>query len=103
MLYFEPAGIQLVIVIAALQFVVEMLVVRNYGLAAIFITPLTIFLAENSSGMRIDVNALMEARLFDTVIGSLIGVAAGWVLHNNLLVSNLEKQIRSLKLLILRK
>ena len=55
------------------------------------------------SGMRIDVNALMEARLLDTVIGSLIGVAAGWVLHNNLLVSNLEKQIRSLKLLILRK
>lgn len=103
MLYLEPAGIQLVIVIAALQFVVEMLVVRNYGLAAIFITPLTIFLAENSSGMRIDVNALMEARLLDTVIGSLIGVAAGWVLHHNLLVSGLEKQIRSLKVLIMRK
>lgn len=39
----KPSGLELVFLIAGLQFIVEVLVVRNYGLAVIFITPLTIF------------------------------------------------------------
>jgi uncharacterized membrane protein YccC len=97
-LILEPKGIALVFIIAGLQFVVEMIVVRNYGLAVIFITPLTIFLAENSAGMNISVNELMEARILDTVIGSLIGLTAGWILHHQTLVTHLEKRIRGTKL-----
>ncbi|MBU4538633.1 MAG: FUSC family protein [Weeksellaceae bacterium] len=103
MLASEPSGLALVFLIAGLQFVVEMLVVRNYGLAAVFITPLTIFLAENSGGMMMNVNDLMATRLLDTVIGSLIGVFAGWLLHHGTLVSNLEKKIRSTEILIKRR
>lgn len=91
----EPKGLALVFIIAGLQFVVEMIVVRNYGLAVIFITPLTIFLAENSSGNLINVNELMEARVLDTILGSLIGVLAGLFLHNQTLISDLENKIRS--------
>lgn len=94
----EPRGIALVFIIAGLQFIVEMMVVRNYGLAVIFITPLTIFLAENSTSVMINVNELMEARILDTIIGSLIGLAAGWVLHHQILVTNFEQKIRRTKL-----
>lgn len=95
MLSAQPSGLELVFLIGGLQFIVEMLVVRNYGLAVIFITPLTIFLAENSSGLFTNVNELMEAHVLDTVIGSLIGVIAGWLLHHETLVAKLEKQLRS--------
>lgn len=98
-----PSGLALVFLIAGLQFVVEMLVVRNYGLAAIFITPLTILLAENSGGIMINVNDLMEARLLDTVIGSLIGVLAGWFLHHGNWVSTLEKKLRRTEIQLRRK
>ncbi|MGA9212207.1 FUSC family protein [Kaistella sp.] len=97
-LILEPKGLALVFIIAGLQFVIEMIVVRNYGLAVIFITPLTIFLAENSAGTMINLYDLMEARILDTIIGSLIGLAAGWFLHRQTLVSNLEKKIRGAQL-----
>ena len=103
MLSTAPSGVELVFLIAGLQFIVEMLVVRNYGLAVIFITPLTIFLAENASGLHTNVNELMEARILDTVIGSLIGVLAGWFLHDEFLTAKLEKQFRSVEILLHRK
>ncbi|WHF52846.1 FUSC family protein [Chryseobacterium gotjawalense] len=97
-LILEPKGLALVLIIAGLQFVIELIVVRNYGLAVIFITPLTIFLAENSSGAMINVNELMGARILDTVIGSLIGLAAGWFLHHHTLIATIEKKIRGTKM-----
>lgn len=83
------------LVITLLQFVIEMLIVRNYGLAAIFITPLTILLAETAGGLDFDINTMMEARLADTIIGSLIGLAAGWLLHHGDIIARLERRIRS--------
>lgn len=97
-LILKPQSLALVLIIAGLQFVVELMIVRNYGLAVIFITPLTIFLAENSAGMMINVSDLMQARILDTIIGSLIGVGVGWFLHHEILVSNLEKKIRRVQL-----
>lgn len=99
----KPNALAIVIVIASLQFIIEMLVVRNYLLAAIFITPMTILLAETAGGMNIDMNAIINARLLDTVIGSLIGFATGWILHHNGIVSMFEKQLRSTKLMFRRK
>jgi hypothetical protein len=36
------------------------------------------------------------------VIGSLIGLAAGWFLHNQTLVANLEKRIGGTKLILIK-
>ena len=101
-LILEPRGLALVFIIAGLQFLVELIIVRNYGLAVIFITPLTIFLAETSAGINLNINVLMEARILDTIIGSLIGLAGGWLLHHQILVSSLEKRIRGTKLKVKR-
>lgn len=66
----------------ALTFVVETAVVRHYGFAAIFITPLTLLLAEATTLGQAPSDALIQARFFDTVLGSLVGLAGGVCLHS---------------------
>ncbi|WP_292009810.1 FUSC family protein [Chryseobacterium sp.] len=93
-LLFLSQAIELILIITILQFIIEMLIVRNYGFAVVFITPLTILLAEAGSEVPHDITALMEARLLDTVIGSLIGLATGFFLYHQKIINNVEKNIR---------
>jgi hypothetical protein len=65
-----------------LTFVIEVAVVRHYGFAVIFITPLTILLAEAATLGSGSPSALIEARFFDTILGCLVGLAGGICLHN---------------------
>jgi uncharacterized membrane protein YccC len=66
----------------ALSFIVETTVVRHYGCAAIFITPMTILLADAATLNPNAIGPLIEARFFDTVLGCLVGFAGGLCLHN---------------------
>ncbi|AYN01417.1 FUSC family protein [Chryseobacterium sp. 3008163] len=93
-LLFDPEKILMIGIIVVLQFIVELMIVRNYGLAVIFITPLTLLLIEAGSPIHHDVENLMEARLLDTIIGSLMGLAAGFFLHHQQIINQLEKNIR---------
>lgn len=93
-LWFRPEKIIMIMIITVLQFIIELLIVRNYGFAVAFITPLTILLAETGSEVYHPVEQLMHARLLDTIIGSLIGLAAGFFLHHQQIINNLEKNIR---------
>lgn len=61
-LLFNPEKIVMIVIITILQFIIELMVVRNYGLAVIFITPLTILLAETGSEIHHNVEHLMHAR-----------------------------------------
>jgi uncharacterized membrane protein YccC len=72
--------LQIALVVMALQFVIEVLVVRNYGLAMVFITPLTVLFAD-AAGPIHDVEALILARMFDILLGSVIGFFGGWACH----------------------
>src|SRR5690606_13883619 len=49
--------------------------------AAIFITMLTILLAETNFTLSNFQNVILS-RLFDILIGSLLGMLGGWTLHN---------------------
>ncbi len=69
------------IFIILLQLVVELLVVRNYALAVIFITPLAIFLSEAANPLISNPNLLIALRLQEIIIGSAIGAIGGWILH----------------------
>ena len=62
--------------------VIETLVVRHYGLATVFITPLTILLAEAGQGLAMAPQRLMQARLVDTVVGAVLGLAGAACLHS---------------------
>jgi uncharacterized membrane protein YccC len=66
----------------ALTFVIEVTVVRHYGLAAVFITPLTILLAEAATLGHGSASPLIAARFIDTVLGCGVGLVGGVCLHS---------------------
>ena len=65
-----------------LTFVIESTIVRHYALATVFITPLTILLAEAAVLGHGSAGALIGARFIDTVLGCLVGLAGGICLHS---------------------
>lgn len=76
-----PLGDNLVILIVlltALQFVIELVVVRNYALALIFVTPLVLLItaATTTSG---DLMSTALERVLDTVIGAAIAIATSFL------------------------
>jgi uncharacterized membrane protein YccC len=71
-LVWGPKGLLLALVIASLQFIVELVVIRNYGLALIFITPLALTIA--SQGDPGDVGTVVMIRVFDTLLGAAIAL-----------------------------
>ncbi|MBD1426710.1 FUSC family protein [Sphingobacterium arenae] len=76
----NPTPLFMVIGITILQIIVEYLVVRKYAIAVVFITILTIFLAESHGVLSQNTNQVFFARLVDITIGSTIGALGGWVL-----------------------
>jgi uncharacterized membrane protein YccC len=82
------------VIMMVLTFLIETLVVRHYGLAVMFITPLTIFLAE---GVRLghgSPNLMLQARLLDTILGCAMGLLGGMCLHSPRFREIAGKQIR---------
>ncbi len=83
---------QVAIIITALSFVIEILVTRNYGLAVIFMTPLTVLFADANSPLPPE--ELISARVVDIVLGSTMGYLGGWVLHHRRFFQKLESLFR---------
>ncbi len=73
---------QICAVMFALNFTIEVLVVRHYGLAVIFITPLTLFLADVGAGTQASAGALIASRFWDIVLGSAFGLLGGLFIHH---------------------
>ena len=73
--------IEFAIVITFLMFMGEFCVVRNYALAMVFFTPLTIYLVEIGHFMLSDADVAIKARMIDTIIGSIIGLFGGFMLY----------------------
>ena len=85
-------GWSFAIAIIVLFFIVELLVVHHYGLAVIFITPLTMLLAEGSAS-RVLHESLVITRLGDIALGSAIGFIGGWVMHHPKILATLELRL----------
>ncbi|WP_099252233.1 FUSC family protein, partial [Mycobacterium sp. shizuoka-1] len=69
----HPHDLWLVLLLAALNFAIELLVVGNYALATVFIT--TAALTISSGTHAVDIGHLLAARGIDTLIGCAVGVA----------------------------
>lgn len=78
--------------IMLLTFIIEVLITRNYGLAVIFITPLTVIFADSAMAFA-DTERLILMRLVDIMIGSCIGYLGGWVIHHPRFFYRLEQRI----------
>lgn len=84
------------LVMMALTFVIEFTVTRHYAFAVIFITPLTILLAEAATLGLGPPFALIQARFFDTVLGCLVGLVGGICLYSPRFRDVVGSQIRRL-------
>lgn len=84
------------LMIMALTFVIESTVVRHYALATVFITPLTILLAEAPLLAQGFSDALIAARFWDTLLGCLAGLAGGICLHSPRLREPVGRLLRRL-------
>ena len=80
----------------ALTFVIEFTVVRHYAFASIFITPLTILLAEAATLGHGSAASLVQARFFDTLLGCFVGLVGGICLHSPRFREVVGRQIRRL-------
>ena len=89
-------GWSVALLMMALSFIIENCVVRNYGLAAIFITPMTILLAEATALPNVNANAILGARLIDTVLGCAVGLLGAVVLHSERMRQYLRRLISPL-------
>jgi len=78
-----------------LSLVIEILVVRNYGLAVIFITPLTILLAETTQAGQQTTQAIMVARVLDIALGSFVGLLGSAPLHLPAVRSRVARGVRA--------
>lgn len=86
-------GWSFALAIILLFFIVEVLVVHHYGLAVIFITPLTMLLAEGSAS-RVLHEALVVTRMGDIALGSVIGFIGGWVMHHPKILAYMEHKLK---------
>jgi hypothetical protein len=68
LLAWQPGVAALIVAFGVLQFATELLIVRNYGLALVFITPMALGMRA-LGGTSVDVGALVAARTADTAIG----------------------------------
>lgn len=80
--------------IVLLNFIVESLVVRNYGLAVIFITPMTMLFAEGGT-IHIPPETLVMTRLSDIVIGSVVGFVGGSIMHHPGMLSYAARKMKA--------
>ncbi|MGO4597668.1 FUSC family protein [Terrabacter sp. 2RAF25] len=72
-LLWSPRGAWAVLVIVVLQVLTELVVGRNYAVALLFITPLALMMGQLAHAAP--VGPLLRDRLFETVLGALIGAA----------------------------
>ncbi|MBF4514625.1 FUSC family protein [Plantibacter sp. VKM Ac-2885] len=68
----QPHGYILALVLAALQFTIELVVIRHYALALVFITPLVLIISTSSSTQP--VLAIVGERVLDTLLGAAVAM-----------------------------
>jgi uncharacterized membrane protein YccC len=72
-LFLQPEGLWIAATLMVLQFTIEMIVIRNYALAVIFITAAALTIAAGGHPVP-DVGHLLWVRGVDTVIGCVVGL-----------------------------
>lgn len=88
----RPGGVALLLILMALQYIVEVLVTRNYALASCFITPLALLVIEQT-GNPLAPSKLLGARLLDTLVGSAVAITVGMFARRGGAVERLRSRL----------
>lgn len=94
----QPQGFMIVIINMCLTAMTELFIAKNYALAAVFITPNALLIAETSTQIH-NVSYFAAARITDILIGSVIGLIGTYIIGHRSASSRLPdlmvKLIRS--------
>ncbi|MEC2061130.1 FUSC family protein [Bacillus stercoris] len=93
-LFFKPGGVYIAFCIAALQCLLEMLIVRNYALAVPFLTANALVITESMHGGA-GAGYFMIARLTDVAVGSVIGLLGTILLWRRFSTKRLPELMRN--------
>lgn len=103
-LYFQPDGYAIAIAVFLLTFLTELAIVLNYGIAALFITPNALLLAESTTKIH-DISYFASARVIDVLLGCAIGLIGTLIINRksaaSILPHTIAKTIRSQQQLLL--
>ena len=102
-LLFCNTPLSICIAIFMLQYLVEVLIVKNYALAIIFITPMTILLAEIGSSFTANTQIIVSVRFLDITIGSVLGALGGWIIYNQRFKYKATQQLRKTRVMLCKK
>ncbi|AHM57761.1 hypothetical protein EAL2_808p02560 (plasmid) [Peptoclostridium acidaminophilum DSM 3953] len=91
----HPAGIIVAIINMILTVITELVVVRNYALVAMFITPNALMLAEAAT-KNIEPSQFIAVRITATIVGSVIGLAGTYIMGRKSASSRLPGLITKL-------
>jgi hypothetical protein len=72
----HPRGVTVAVLLGMLTYVIELVVARNYAVAMIFVTPLSIILLTSATGTTAILSVTAD-RLLETVLGCLAAASAG--------------------------
>lgn len=76
-LAFDPSAVALVVVIIAAQFMTELIVLRHYALALVFITPLALLMGQLVHPLP--AGDVVTQRAVETLLGVVIGLGVAWL------------------------
>lgn len=100
----NPRGFLLLVVALVLIFILQMLAVRNYALAVIFVTPMALLISTAGNPYK-PVGEIAGERVLETVIGAVTAVAVIWVAGRRAPIALVRRQfrraVRSLERLLL--
>lgn len=82
---------QTVAVLLVLEFLTELLVIRHYGIAMIFITPMALLMT--TFGLQVNTTALVADRAVETVVGVAVGVLVALLTHDDVLGRFQRRQV----------
>lgn len=102
-LLISDTPLSICISIFVLLYITEVLIIKNYALAIIFITPMTILLAEIGTSFTANTAIIVPARFLDITIGSILGAIGGWIIYNKRFKNKAVQQLRKTRIVILKK
>ncbi|EEO25640.1 FUSC family protein [Helicobacter winghamensis] len=96
LLHFTFSAMEFALLMMVLMFFAEYTVVRNYALSMVFLTPYSTYLAEVSNFMQYNPDIIIQARVLDIIVGSIIGLIGGAFMHWSVLRRALERIARKI-------
>jgi hypothetical protein len=88
LLFWHPQPWAMVLMVIFMQFMAEMLVIRHYAAALMFITPMALIMAELAKPS--EPGPLLVDRAFQTLIGAVVGLALVYAMHRRTLRKQAE-------------